>query len=104
MAKKFINPFTEEETKILRSIIYRTWEYIAPDIFTCDEVISMSRNDVIEVTLDAGYIETNLSSSFGRNKEKLEEAKKLVTRFRALSYDDQNSFCKKYVFPFARYS
>jgi hypothetical protein len=101
MVKKFKNPFTEEETRTLNSIIYRTFETIASELMACDGASSISRAEAIEVTLDAGYIETNLPNSC---RGRLEDGKKLVARFRALSYDDQNSFCKENVFKFSRYN
>ena len=101
--KKFSNPFTDSETKELRSVIYNTWNYIGQDVIDGNNGKSISREEVIEVTLDAGYVEMNLSSCYSVNKDKSNTALALLKRFRTLSYDDQNAFCRENVFTDSRY-
>jgi hypothetical protein len=70
-----------------------TWDAISSDIFQCEGVgESIPQREVIEVVLDADYMETH----GGFKKEELLE-------FRDLPYKDQIKIAKE-VFTFKRYS
>ena len=86
--------FTEEELKQIRRMLSQTFDYIAPDLLACQESRdpSIPRDEAIEVTLDADYLE-----SYGGKKDR-----PLVERFRRLSYDDQIAVAKP-AFPYRTY-
>ncbi len=60
--------------------LQRTWEVIGGDILECGGGEAMPRSEVIEVVLDANYLEM-----YGDCKEDIKE-------FRKLSYDEQEKF------------
>lgn len=81
---------TSEKIKKLRHGMRRTFETIAPDIL--NELGVLSRKAVVEIVLDADYLE-----SYGGLDENL------VKEFRALSFDDQDKIALQ-EFTASRYS
>ncbi len=81
---------TPEQLKELYRGMRRTWDYVAQDLF-CEPGFTMERDHVIEVVLDADYLEYH----GGVNKD-------IVKQFRALSYDEQNELAAN-VFTARRY-
>lgn len=62
----------------VRRALHRVWDTIGADILQCAEVNQLPKAELIEVVLDANYLEMY----GGLDKEELKA-------FRALSYDDQ---------------
>jgi hypothetical protein len=93
-----MNDFTEEEIKRIGSLAAATWDYIGADALRCleenGEKPVMPRSHVIEMVLDASYMETY----FGKKPED----KALLERFRKQDYKDMIKMVKP-AFPFARY-
>ena len=73
--------FTKEETKRLRQLAYTTWDYVAGDVLRSLEDdgrrAEMRRAHVIEIVLDADYMEM---------AARKEEDRELLKRFRELDY------------------
>ena len=80
----------EDLQKRMKRAANLVWEYIGSDVLKTAEVDSMSREDVIEVVLDASYLEYH-----GQDPE-------AVAEFRKLSYEEQEEIMLK-AFPFSRY-
>lgn len=74
----------------LSQAMQRTWNAIGGDIIEAGGGSDVSRDTVIEVVLDANYLET-----YG-------DAPEDVKAFRAMSYDDQDAFALT-VFTFSAY-
>jgi hypothetical protein len=97
-----IKDFTDEEIKEIHHMMQRTWDYIAPDLLESvgysegkhRERVSMRRSSVVEVVLDASYMEMDSA--------KTAEDKELLKKFRQLSYDDQKKVARK-TFTYATY-
>jgi hypothetical protein len=70
--------------------LQRTWEVIGGDFLECGRCGSLPRDAVIEVVLDANYLEM-----YGNAKED-------VAEFRKMSYDEQDEFAKT-VFTYRSY-
>lgn len=70
--------------------LQRTWEVIGGDILECNGGEAMRRGEVIEVVLDANYLEM-----YG-------EAKDDIAAFRKMSYDEQTAFAET-VFTYRSY-
>ena len=81
---------TPEQLKEITRGLYQTFQYVAQDLFQDGEV--MKRDEVIEVTLDADYLE-----SYGR------VSKESLKLFRTLSYEEQIKIAET-VFVHSRYS
>jgi hypothetical protein len=77
---------TPEQTKKIQRAIDQTLQTIASDYFAGDDNASMSKDEIIEFTLDADYLEMY---GCGYKQDKA-EFKTLVEEFRKLSYDEQN--------------
>ena len=75
-----IKDFTEDEVKRLHCAMQSTWDAIAYDILACNDGKDMPRSLVIEVVLDADYMEM-----YGGHRP---EDKALIQRFRQLDYKD----------------
>lgn len=66
----------------LSQALRRTWDVIGGDILACGECDAMPRSEVIEVVLDANYLEMYGDSA----------SKEDIAAFRKLSYDEQENF------------
>lgn len=80
-----------EKITAVKNALNTTWNYIAQDMFGEGMPKSMPRSHVIEVVLDASYLEYH---------GKLD--KEILKEFRALSYKDQIKIARMQ-FTFARY-
>jgi len=89
-----IKELTESEIKLVHNTMQRTWDYIGSDMLEVNDGKAMPKSHVIEVVLDANYMETS-------NNLKPEE-KDIIKKFRQLSYKDQIKVAKQ-TFTFARY-
>lgn len=89
-----IKDFTEEDLKRVRGMMQSTWDYIGYDMLQVNEGKAMPKSHVIEVVLDADYMETSAARK--------PEDKELLKRFRQLEYKDQIKVAKQ-TFTFARY-
>lgn len=84
---------SEDTIKQIHRAMWRTWETLGADIMTIEGVgDSISREEVVELILDAGYLE-----SYGNCD------KSILKEFRKLSYEDQEEIAKQR-FPYERYS
>lgn len=80
----------EDLQKRINKAANLVWQYIGDDILKTAEVDSISREDVIEVVLDASYLEYH-----GQDTE-------AVAELRKLSYEEQQEMMLK-AFPCERY-
>jgi hypothetical protein len=80
-------PLTPEQTKKIQEAIDQTWQTIAGDYLNLDDGGSMSKDEVVEVTLDADYLEM-YGCGYKHDKQ---QYRSLVKEFRKLSYDEQNA-------------
>lgn len=93
-----LKDFTEAELKEIHGVMQRTWGAVAPDMAANYGGKSIPKSHVVEVVLDADYLE-----SYGsRSGDKRASDKTLVERFRKLDYKDQIKVAKQ-TFKFARY-
>lgn len=83
---------TEKEFMNLKFALEATWQAIGADILAVVPEQSISRDEVIEVVLDADRLECYAD----------EESKPVVETFRTLPYPEQIAIAKKY-FVFERY-
>lgn len=81
-----------EKIEAVKAGLNTTWNYIAQDMFGEGMPKTMPRSHVVEVVLDASYLET-----YGKL------SKELLKEFRALDYKDQIKIARMQ-FTFARYS
>ena len=97
-----IKDFTPDEIKSIHWMMQDTWSVIAADVLQCQadmdggtaEDVFMKKSHVIEVVLDADYMEMYA----GRRPEN----KELLEKFRRLEYKDQIKVAKQ-TFLFKRY-
>jgi len=82
--------FTKEETEAIQGAASATWSYIGYDMLEANEGKALPRSHVIEVVLDANYMDAHLKD------------KELLARFYRLAYADRIKMVKP-AFPFARY-
>lgn len=89
--------FTPDEVKELQRMAYATWEYLAPDalrsLAECGERAEMTRAHVVEMVLDADYME-----SMFRSHAQVQ----LLKRFRKVEYRVMCDIVRP-AFPYARY-
>lgn len=81
---------TPENVKLLYGALGSTWYTLSQDMFGEGMPRSMSRAHVIEVVLDADYLEMY---GYRRTDQKTKE---VVAEFRKLSYDEQNKIAAGY--------
>lgn len=97
-----IKDFTDAELKDIHDMMQFTWDYIGMDMLQCvadsegkhRDRVSMPKSHVIEVVLDANYMEMDAARS--------PEEKELLKKFRQLEYKDQIKVAKQ-TFTAARY-
>lgn len=78
------NQLEAEKIKIIHTAMWRVWEVIGGEFFQENNESFLSREEVIEVILDANYLE-----SFGNCKADL------LKEFRKLPYEDQEKIAKQ---------
>lgn len=95
MAKSKHN-FTQDELNTLSRLFHRVWDYIGGDCLQatqeCDGRDYMTRDEVIEVCLDAGRPE----------EASTPEERELLKRWDALPYDDCLKLARK-MFQYSKY-
>ena len=100
--------FNEDETKLIQNAVLRTWDEIGYDLLqavAADKgkdvnAVTISRSEVIEVSLDAGRPEDVMRSAL-RNWAPA-AALDLMTRWNALDYSSKIKLVKP-VFTYTRY-
>lgn len=103
-----LKEFTEAELKELHGMMQRTWGAVAPDMAANYGGKSIPKSHVIEVVLDADYLEFHGISRrrfcpSNTEYQALQAAEEsLVERFRKLDYRDQIKVAKQ-TFRYARY-
>lgn len=88
--------FSKKEIGDIHYMMQRTWDTIGMDILQCTadsegtnrEQIGMKRSHVVEVVLDASYIE-----AYGPSKP---EDEKLLEKFRKLDYKNQIKIARQH--------
>jgi len=97
--------FNPTESNLLIKLMNGVFNYVAADFIQLVQETEnryyLKREEVIEVVLDAGRLEEYVKSPNIRDKD---VAIAVLDKFRKLSFDDQEEFCKKYVFTYSRYS
>ena len=78
---------TPERIKMIQQAINRTWDYIACDMLNACGEDTMSKDEIVDVTLDADYLEMY---GCGYNVEDKTAFKELVAEFRLLPFSEQN--------------
>jgi hypothetical protein len=78
------NQLEAEKIKIIHTAMWRVWEVIGGEFFQENNESFLSREEVIEVVLDANYLE-----SFGNCKSDI------LKEFINLSYEDQEEIAKQ---------
>ena len=92
--EKVIEKLTPDKAKIVKRLMWHTFETIASDLMAAGETSSIPKAEAIEVTLDASYMET-----YARTPEE----KDALSEFRKLSYDEMKILART-VFTCSRYS
>jgi len=112
--KKEVTQFIKETT--ICDILAHTWQVIGADVLTAIELdskdsecwqvsacsVTMKQAEVIEVILDASYIEAHLSDYIeeahlndeGFQKDKTPDNTELVKKFRSLTRDQKKAIAK----------
>lgn len=80
----------KEKVKILHSMMSRTWNVIGNDIFQSEGKTTMTRDEVVDVVIDANYLE--MYGSISNSKEE----KHIIESFRKLSFEDQAAIAKEH--------
>ena len=97
-----IKEFTPEEIEKIQSAIYAVWDEVAYDCLQATaeekgkdvEQVTVSRRDVVEISLDAGRPEQILKRD-GASED-------LLARWEALDYEGKKKVARA-VFPYSRY-
>ena len=103
--------FTKEEYDEMGAAAYASWDYIAYDCLTAlaeekgvsVDAVTMSRNHVLEVALDAGRFEEHLRRNLRAHNPHNLDVEDLLKRYDALSYPRGKFAAVKSHFPYTRY-